>query len=175
MDVIESLNDEFKAIISFLDKNQQPSLSSDVNKHFKKIFILSSASYFEHLIQKYLIGFFSDKSNNNKEVVSFLKRKAIDRQYHTLFDWDKKNANKFLSLFGDDFKKGVEKEINGNAELIEAMEAFLEMGQLRNILVHSNFASYNIDTKTTDEIFYLYNMSMRFVAFLEEKLGQGDK
>ncbi|MBF0437116.1 MAG: hypothetical protein HQL77_17360 [Magnetococcales bacterium] len=169
-DVIVSLNEEFKSIIDFLDQNNQPSLSSYANKHFKKIIILSSASYFEDIIQKKLIDFISHRSNNNKEVVSFLRKKAIDRQYHTFFDWDKNNANKFLSLFGDDFKTKIGEEINHSEEITKAMKAFLEMGQLRNTLVHNNFAKFNIENKTIDEIIDLYKKSMIFVRFLEEKL-----
>lgn len=171
MTIIDTLNSELKSIINFLDDSKQPSLSSDVDRHLKKVILLSAASYFEHLIQEMLISFIS-KSCGKTEATYFLKNKAINRQYHTFFAWDAKNANKFLSLFGDDFKKKVENEINQDDDLQKAMKAFLEIGQLRNTMVHSNFASFDITNKTTDEIFQLYNSSKKFVTFLENKFNQ---
>lgn len=169
MDPVEILNDEYKSIVEFLDNSSQVSLSSDVSKYFTKIIVLSAASYFEHLIQEILIDFICRETGNNTKAISFFRKKAITMQYHTYFEWgtkdepDKpgKSANKFFSMFGDDFKKSVEKEIRSNPilreadttlgkpkiTLEEAVKAFLEVGHLRNILVHSNFAAYNLQNK----------------------------
>lgn len=180
MTPVETLNQEYKSIIDFLNERSQPSLASDVNKYFKKLFALSSASYFEHLIQEILIEFISKETNNNSRVVSFLKKKAIGMQYHTYFDWGEKNnpdkpgnnANIFFSLFGEEFKKDVEAEVNSDPNLKAAVKAFLEIGHIRNILVHSNFAAYNLDNKTTDEIFDLYKKGFQFVDYIRIKLQQ---
>lgn len=175
---VESLNEEYKAIVSFLDGSRQPSLSSDVNKHFKKVIVLSSASYFEHEIQEILIKFVVTETRDNKKAVNFFKKKAIGMQYHTFFKWGEKgnpdkpgkNANVFFSLFGEDFKKEVETEIKNNPQLETSVKAFLEIGHLRNILVHSNFAAYNLDNKTTDDIFELYKSGLLFVDYIRNKL-----
>ncbi len=180
MPIIKALNQEFKSIIDFLNDNEQPSLSSDIDKHFKKVAVLSSASYFEDSIKEILIDFVSEKSGGNKELVNFFKKKAIGMHYHTFFDWgDKnkpnkpgKNANIFLSLFGEDFKKNVRNKIENDPDLVSAIKAFLEIGHLRNILVHSNFVSYNIADKTTDEIFALHDIGNQFIVFIKGELGQ---
>lgn len=179
MTPVDILNEEYKSIVGFLDDSIQPSLSSDVNKYFKKVIALSSASYFEHKIQEILVEFVTRESNSNSMVINIFKKKAITMQYHTYFEWGEKdnpdkpgkNANKFFSLFGDDFKKQVEDEIKKSAELETSMKAFLEVGHLRNILVHSNFAAYNLDNKTTKDIFDLYKTGIKFVEFIREKLG----
>lgn len=173
MTPVDHLNQEYQAIVGFLDQNAQPSLSSDVNRYFKKVIALSSASYFEHRIQEILVQFISGETNNNERAISFFKKKAIGMQYHTYFAWGEKdnpdkpgkNANTFFSLFGDDFKKEVEAEIKASENLEAAVKAFLEIGHLRNILVHSNFAAYNIDNKTTDEIFSLYQRGLPFIEY----------
>lgn len=178
MTVVDTLQQEYSLIVDFLSTKSQPSLASDVNKHFKKVLILSSASYFEHEIQNILTSFVANRSNDNVMVISLLKQKAIYQQYHTYFNWGTKNeptkpgknANTFFSLFGDDFKKEMEILIKQNVKLDESIKAFVEIGHLRNILVHSNFASYNFDNKTTDEIYSLYGKGLKFIEFVKEKL-----
>ncbi len=178
MTPVDILNQEYEAIVGYLNQNGQPSLSSDVNKYFKKVIILSSASYFEHKIQEILVGFITQKSNEDSRVLSFFKKKAIGMQYHTYFSWGEKdnpdrpgkNANSFFALFGDDFKKTAEEKIKQTKDLEDSMKAFIEIGHLRNILVHSNFAAYNLDNKTTEEIVNLYNKGLPFVAFIQEVL-----
>ncbi|ACH39971.1 hypothetical protein Gbem_2968 [Citrifermentans bemidjiense Bem] len=180
MTPVEILNEEYKCIIAFLDGSGQPSLSSDVNKYFKKVITLSSASYFEHRIQEVLVRFISQESSGNTKVVSFFKKKAITMQYHTYFDWGEKdnpnkpgkNANVFFALFGEEFKRLASEEIKKDPILEESMKAFLELGHLRNILVHSNFAAYSFDNKNTEEIFLLYQAATKFVKFIEDKLTQ---
>ena len=178
MTAVEILNNEYAAIFKFLDENKQPSLSSDLNKYFKKVLILSAASYFEHEIQLLLVRFVSDSTNGNPKLVSFLKRKAIGMQYHTYFTWGEKNkpdepgknANAFFSMFGDDFRTECEGEVKKDAGLNSAIKSFIEIGHLRNILVHSNFAAMNLDTKTTEEIYKLYESATPFLTYLERKL-----
>jgi len=178
MTPVDILYTEYLSIVGYLNENSQPSLSSDVNKYFKKIIILSAASYFEHRIQEILVEFIVKETNNHIPALNFFKKKAIGMQYHTYFSWGEKNnpnkpgknANSFFALFGDDFKKQVEERLTQSQDLTMAMKAFLEIGHLRNILVHSNFAAYNFDNKTTDDVVGLYKSGVPFVAFIEELL-----
>lgn len=178
MNPVEALKNEYEAIVKFLNENLQPSLSSDVNRHFSKVLVLASASYFEHEIQKILIEFITKETNNNLMALSFFKKKAIDMQYHTYFEWGTKNepekpgknANKFFALFGDEFKKKIETEIKQSTELEKSVKDFLEIGHLRNILVHSNFAAYSLDNKTPEDIFELYKKGLKFIEFIRNKL-----
>ncbi len=178
MTAVDSIYNEYIQILAFLQENKQPSLESDVNKNFKKIILLSSASFFEYEIQNILIEFISKSSNENIKVVNFLKKKAIGMQYHTYFSWGEKNepnkpgknANTFFSLFGDDFKNEADNDVKQNKDLDNSIKAFIELGHLRNILVHSNFASYNLENKTTEELYQLYNKAFAFIDYLKNKL-----
>lgn len=175
MNPVDTLNGEYMSIVGYLNDHSQPSLSSDVNKYFKKIIVLSSASYFEHRIQDILIRYISSVTSDNKNIINFFKKKAIGMQYHTYFSWGEKgnpekpgkNANTFFSLFGDEFRKEAEQKIASSQELENSMRAFIEIGHLRNILVHSNFAAYNLDNKTTDEVVQLYRTALPFVDFID--------
>ena len=178
MNVVDSIYQEYSSIIEYLGASKQPTLVSDINKHFKKILLLSAASYFEHEIQGILLRFVATKSNNNPMLISLLKNKAISQQYHTYFDWGeknnpdkpRKNANRFFSLFGAEFKQEMIELLKKNEELDLSIQSFIEIGHLRNILVHSNFAAYNLETKTTDDIYILFQKGMKFIEFLQNRL-----
>jgi len=60
-----------------------------------------------------------------------------------------------LGLFGEEFKKEFQEHIKED-EQIENIKAFLELGKLRNELIHQNFILYNLE-KTTDEIKQLFD------------------
>ena len=86
MSIVDNLYDEYTSIISFLTESNQPSLVSDTDRYFKKIIVLSSASFFEHEIQSYLVNFIKKSTNNNLKAINLLKKSAISGKYHTLFD-----------------------------------------------------------------------------------------
>ncbi|HFC93181.1 MAG TPA: hypothetical protein ENJ51_10255 [Leucothrix mucor] len=179
MSIVDYLYNEYERIVSFLNENGQPSLASDANKYFKKVILLSSASYFEHEIQDIIVSYVESSTNNNIKVINLLKKKAISSNYHTFFSWGEKNdpnkpgknANVFFSMFGDDFKVEVQNDIKDNEALDKSIKSFLEIGHLRNILVHSNFAAYNLDNKTPDEIYNLHKQSEMFINFVRTKLS----
>lgn len=186
---VEQIKFEYDELVEYLTA-QQPSLLNDLNKNFRKVLLLSAGSYFENQITMILTNFVRAKSNNDHRIVNFLEKQAISQKYHTLFSWGEKdkpespvkNANTFFRLFGDNFKVGIEadlKPIQSDTEeqakakkaLNESIEAFVEIGHLRNILVHSNFAAYNYDQKTTEEIFALFRQAEPFLFYLGKKLS----
>ncbi|MBI3133649.1 MAG: hypothetical protein HYZ14_03140 [Bacteroidetes bacterium] len=188
-DPVQQLKEEYDALVEYLT-SQQPSLVNDLNKNFRKVLLLSAGSYFESQITSILISFVKAKSNEDQRIISFLEKQAISQKYHTLFSWGKKDtpdqpeksAAAFFRLFGDSFKRDVENElkpqkdddenaIGRRAEIKISIEAFLEIGHLRNILVHSNFAAYNYDQKTTQEIYDLYLKAKPFLEYITQKLN----
>ena len=107
-------------------------------------------------------------SQEDERLISFVKKKGINMEYHTYFSWGEKdepekpgkNANQFFSLFGENFKSKMNNTIRQNKDLDDSVKAFIELGHLRNILVHSNFAAYNFENKTTDEIYLMYQKAL---------------
>jgi hypothetical protein len=186
---VEQLKNEYKAIEDYLKEQNQISLVVDLNKHLRKVLILSAGSYFEHRITKILSGFVQAKSGGDSRIMNFLEKQAISQKYYTLFDWGKKdkpenpgnNATTFFKLFGEDFNEQAKSDVtiaNNESEerkaektkLNESIKAFIEIGHLRNILVHSNFAEYSYENKTPEEIFTLFQTAEPFLEYLQEKL-----
>jgi len=110
-------------------------------------------------------------SNNSRDarVVTFSTNKAIERQYHTYFDWKQTtNINQFLGLFGSDFRETVSSEIKNNGELAGQVEAFLIIGAERNKMVHGNFLEYVLE-KSFDDLVSLHEKALRFIEYLTGK------
>lgn len=165
---IQKLIEDYKDLHKFLLDNGQVSASIDVNEHYRKILLLSCASYYETRIVD-IIKRFVDSKSTDKRISEFVINKAIQRQYHTYFDWEKNNVNKFLSLFGSDFKDEVSGEIRANKTLEEQARAFMTIGEERNKMVHNNFLEFTLD-KTFEEIVFLQEQANLFVDYLEKKL-----
>jgi len=127
---------------------------------------MAAASFFEMRIQTIIRNFIAKTSQNNPIITSLVEEKVISRQYHTYFDWRESNANKFFTLFGKDFKTQFQDVINKDMLLEEGVKAFLELGNLRNALIHQNFASYTVN-KTGTEVYGMYKKAESFVNAFE--------
>jgi hypothetical protein len=97
----------------------------------------------------------------------------VARQYHSWFEWEGNNANKFFSLFGSEFKLAMNKNIKESTTLGSAVRAFLEVGNERNKLVHQDYATFAME-KTLDEIYQLYRDALLFVERLPLALRESD-
>jgi hypothetical protein len=168
--IIDAIIERHNKIIVFLRERDEVSLQVDSDDEFRKTLVLSVASYFESEISRAILNL--AKSTGSDEVCSFIKNKAVSRQYHTFFDWNGKNVNGFLKLFGDSFKDSVQKALSENQRLQDGAKAFLKLGNQRNTLVHENFASVPLEW-SADEIVTLYETALDFVSFLSERIQNG--
>jgi hypothetical protein len=98
-----------------------------------------------------------------------LERQVIRRKYHTFFDWDELKPMPFFALFGDGYKIMAQARMKSDAEASKAMRAFLELGQIRNRLVHENFVAFTVD-KTPEELIVQFRIAQNFVTFVRETL-----
>lgn len=166
--VIQQIYSRNSQIAEFLGKAGEVTFESDVRDMFRKNLVLSMASYFENEIKKIILDFV--RENIPSELIcNFVKSKAIERQYHTFFDWDKNNANSFLGLFGQEFKEKCKKRISSDGTLDDGIKAFLEIGRTRNNLVHLNFSNYELN-KSDKEYLELYLSAEKVLEFLREQL-----
>lgn len=156
-------------LIEYLKEHQQISLQNEAENNFRKTLLLSVASFFEKEISETVIEFAKSQSNNNELVISIIKQKAVNRQYHTYFDWEASNANIFFSLFGDEFKNRMVNEVKNDEKLDNSIKSFLELGRERNKIVHQNLAEIVID-KTAEEIYNLYKSALYFIQKMKSEL-----
>lgn len=169
--IVDDLYEDHRALLDYLLDRQQPSYYSTVDEHFRKMLVLSASSFFEESLKGILRAFVSRHSSSNKLVLQFVENKAISRQYHTFFDWESGNANRFFSLFGREFSAFMKGAVSADNALDVSIRAFLELGTLRNQMVHMNFAQFAME-KTAEEIYGLYVRARLFLEVLPDKLEE---
>lgn len=167
--VVERLHSEFQTLAEVLGE-AEPSLRVTADDTFRKVLLLSAASHFEQRVTDAIVQFVGAKAGGHSRVIEFVRQKGLSRQYHTLFDWERSNANRFFSLFGDEFRSAMEVRVKADPPLDEAIRAFLELGRERNRLVHGDLGQYSLE-KTADEIFALYERGHAFVEQLPALLS----
>lgn len=173
MSVVERLFEEHQALHAYLSGAGELSLLTSADENSRKSLVLAAASYFEHVIRSLVFDLCAERTRNDELVLSLIKQKAIDRQYHTYFDWDQKNANRFFALFGSAFANHMKKRVREKADLHSSVVAFLELGSLRNQLVHRDFATFPME-KTVDETYDLYQRAQAFVDAVTDELRMFD-
>jgi hypothetical protein len=138
---------------------------------FRKNLVLSSSSLFEHRISKRIEEHVIAYAGGSDCVVAMVKYKALKRQYHTYFNWEKEKLGDFPTLLGD-FRGGTLKNEADVSPTKESTSAFLELGLLRNQLVHKNFAAF-VCEKDSEELIVLCERAEGFVRRVEELLDHG--
>ena len=171
--VVDRLHEDFAGLLSVLDEAGEVSLRAVADENFRKSLLLAAASHFEQRMTKAVTSFVEDATNRNVLVAALVRNKAVSRQYHTWFQWDANNANRFFGLFGDGFSNFMKRKLRDDDALDESVRAFIEIGRERNRLVHQDFGAFPLE-KTTEEIHALYRRAVRFVEAVPGALREFD-
>jgi RiboL-PSP-HEPN len=130
--IVDALYQSNRGVTEYLHAAGEISLSSTVDESFRKVLLLAAASYFEHMIKEVLLEFVTERAGADEAIVSLVRTKAVERQYHTYFRWDIRNANTFFAMFGEKFSSHMKSLVASDPKLKDSIEAFLELGELRN-------------------------------------------
>ena len=114
--VVDRLHEEVKGILSVLGGSEEYELRSAADDHLKKSLLMAAASHFERSLTEAVMDFAEEAYGTDHVLPKLIRNKAVTRQYHTWFDWQARNANRFFGLFGDDFKKHVSSKIADSAD-----------------------------------------------------------
>jgi hypothetical protein len=165
---IDKLYADGKSLLDFLDAQKQPSFKSDADNILRKNLLMAIDSYFENEIKRILEGFITKGTDSNLPILSFAQNKGIERQYHKNFDWKENNANSFLGLFGEEFKKSAIADVSGEETLKKSVRDFMEIGRKRNELAHENFVLFSLE-KTSEEVYEMFKSANKFIEYLAAK------
>ena len=166
---VDALHRDFADLLAFLDQADQISFRITADDNFRKVLLLAIASYFERQLTDVVISFAEAATDRNQVVKSLIKRQVVDRKYHTWFDWEARNANRFFSMFGDSFKADMSKLVSRDKKLSSSIQAFMEIGRERNHMVHQDFGRYTLQ-KTLEEIYQTYCSATEFVEWFAQEI-----
>ena len=164
---IEELWNDHSGLVAHLQAGSQLQLSSRVEDAFSKTLIIAAASYFEVRLTQVIIELYREFTQGTEVLAEFVKIQAIGTRFAQLFDWGNEarlmgNANGFYGLFGSTFSSHMKRKIQGDRGLDDSVKAFLEIGNLRNQLVHRNYADFKLN-KTVGEVYNLYLSATKFL------------
>ncbi len=168
---IDELWNDHNDLAGYLQSNNQLGLHSRVHDSFRKTLIIATASYFEVQLTETIVGLYGSADHGAGVLAEFVRRQAIDRRFAQLFQWGGPNANSFYSLFGRDFADHMKQRVRSDQCLDDSVKAFLEIGNLRNQLVHENYADFRLE-KTVDEIYELYRTALYFLRVFPDAIRQ---
>jgi len=165
--LVEVLYEESIEVVQYLLEQGEVSYSNTLGSAVPKIVLLAAASYLETEVCRHINEFYGEVTRQQNEAVAFVNNKAISRQYHTFFDWKKGKASPFFGLFGEDVLSYFKVQMMSDVDLAAAVKDFCSLGNLRNQLVHGNYAAFALE-KTAQEVFVLYKSTSRFVERIPE-------
>lgn len=163
--------EDHRQLVEYLESVADVSLQNSVNNSFRKTLVISAASYYESQITEVLVGLYRDADGRLSPLSEFVKNEAIGRRYSQLFAWTDGNANRFFRSFGGNFRAYMTQRVNKDSELKESIEAFLTLGDLRNQIVHGNFAVFVMD-KSVEDIIDLFEKAKKFVEGLDSEIRE---
>ncbi|MEV5681505.1 HEPN domain-containing protein [Streptomyces sp. NPDC052179] len=168
MSPVEVMYRDHKGVLEYLGTQQEVSHLATLQTTLPKVLLLAAASEFEVRVCRHLRDHVTENVLDSK-IIELVDQKVIRFQYHKLFDWDAGNAGKFWSLFGREFKLGMKQLLTADDDLATHTSAFMEIGSLRNNMVHNNYAKFVL-MKTLDEVYELYLSADLFVKRIPELL-----
>ena len=152
--------------ISGIQADGDLSVQNTLSQAIAKSLLLSCASYYELEITE-LVRSALRSNVGSKCLLSWLEQLAVDGQFFKWFDFrNAKNANRFLSLFGMEFRDLARGVIDGREYRRRSESDFMLICIKRNECVHKNYAAYSLDL-TVDELWRMHLSSMVFIRALE--------
>ena len=168
---VEQLWRDHSSLVDYLQANSEFQLLAGVDDSFRKTLLIAAASYFEVQMTEIIVGLYDEADRGTGVLSEFVRRKAIGRGFASLFSWSSPNANYFYNLFGPDFAASMRQRVREDRNLDDAVKAFLEIGDLRNRLVHENYADFQLN-KTIREIYDLYRTANIFLTTFPIVVGE---
>lgn len=170
MNDVERVHSELSAVRDLLRAQGTPSDVIAFEELGAKTLLLCAASYFERFICSSLLETAKD-TGSIPLFCNFIEKQALERKFHSMFNWDGSNANKFFGLFGQDFSSWIRQQVKDDSSIEQAVREFMFVNNQRNVLVHGNFAAVSAGI-TFDEAWDRYKTALRFVEWLPSKLRE---
>lgn len=148
LSTIRALHKKVQAALVEQGDADNVDLANDI---FRKFLTVSAASRLEEKTKETIRELVRNISGQpGKILLDFIERNVLKRSYHTLFDWDSENANRFYSSFGGGFRDFMKEKEGEDEDFANAAKSFVALGRERNQLVHSDLAVADFQWSESD-------------------------
>jgi hypothetical protein len=161
---VESLYEDYQGLVSDLSL-ASPSGLAALNRSYHKHLLVAAASSLEDRVKGLIVDIFD--RHGAPRLREFVSSQVIVRGYHTLFDWKNETAAPFFSSFGKECGSDFRTRLKSDESLKADHDAFMRLGNLRNQIVHNDYATSTIEL-TPDEVIGSYRAAIRFTERFEE-------
>lgn len=175
--VVDSLYRSYQDLQSYLEAVGETSHAQFLREAFRRNLVVSGASLFEQFIKDAIDTFSDHRSKGDVAVITLVQMGVTSRNYHQMFDWNLRNTNRFFGYFGStsgSLGASMKQECGQKKELQDAAKAFMELGQLRNELVHRNFALMPFE-ETVEESYARFQKAKTFVEYVLRRLAKSQE
>lgn len=155
-------------------KSNVMTLIANANEIYRMSILIAAASYCEIRLTAMMKKIYEERTGSTI-LSEFVHKRALNRQFHTLFDWKakgdySKGANRFYSMFGKNFADHIKNQSKIDKDFKRSQESFVKIGALRNELAHegSITSSYTV----TDVLDLFDSAKVFFVKFFEHLESQ---
>jgi len=133
--------------------------------------VLAAGNWLERKTTQELLEF-TKAVSDSEALVELVKRRVLDRQFHTLFDWKTGTVSTFVSLFGSPTKSLVDAALRSNASLEQASRDFMALVHQRNLLAHDGAISEEPQF-TANQVRSMFYNAASWVSWMGETLING--
>jgi hypothetical protein len=169
--IVDSIYREYQEVHNYLSASGEISHAQVVMDAFRRNLVVSAASLFEQLIKDAIMDFSNHRTGDDPAIACLVRIALVERGFHQMFSWKDSSPNSFFAYFGDPLGSSMRKTCSDNPELKLAAKRFLELGELRNSMVHSNFAMFSFEN-TPEEAFAKYRQAKIFVDYVVCQLAK---
>src|SRR5438105_109253 len=103
MSDVDRIYKELSAVRTLLREKGPPSDVVSFEELAAKTLLLCAASYFEREICSCLLRV-ARETGASAVFCTFIEKQALERKFHSMFDWKQPNANAFFGLFGQEVR-----------------------------------------------------------------------
>jgi hypothetical protein len=167
IDVVEKMFNDLNRLVELLKRTGEPSLAVSVSEVASKALLMAAASRFEAEFTSMFTAV--ARELGAPSIASFAINQGVVRKFHTLFQWDASNVNKFYKLFGDDFKEAAAALEGSDGDFSASIGPFISLGAGRNELAHSDFAAFPLND-TLEELIDKYRRAAHFLPGIRQLL-----
>jgi hypothetical protein len=147
-ELVNLIEDDFKNSLKHLESISNLEELNNLMKLQTKISILTVSTAIEQRLMILLKELLNPLKREETSI--FIYKQALERKFHTLFNFKENHLNYFFGLFGIPMKEFLKKKAELDEEFKKSTSSIMTLLSKRNLLAHEIFYLTSIDLTMTE-------------------------